>query len=180
MTPAEYYENVEKLSKDHVATPAPVVTSIYGRINIFQFNMVWLPFNNYDSEFKKAADVLKLKYRATHKFDDLKNDFFTTEPPEGCDLMISNPPFSIQNDIIRRSFELADAGKIKSFALLLPQSTIETRTRAAMWEAHESKLSMIVFVDRIKFKGKKTGFNKGCCWMCYNIPGLPKLSWIWR
>lgn len=29
----------------------------------------------------RGADELKLQYKATHIFDDLGNDFFTTEPP---------------------------------------------------------------------------------------------------
>jgi len=172
------YEEEKATSPDHVATPEPVVTKMYIKIDITKFTMAWFPFNNYDSEFKKRADALNIKYKATHKFDDLKNDFFTTEPPPGCDLMISNPPFSIQNAIIKRSFELADAGKIGSFALLLPLSTLETVTRADMYEAHEKDLSIIIFKKRVTFTGKKTGFNKGLCWVCYNIKGIPKLSWI--
>ncbi len=126
-------------SKDHVATPRYVVEQIYRFIDIARYRMCWFPFNNYDSQFKLKADELKLQYKATHIFDELNNDFFTTEPPLGCDLMISNPPFSIQNEIIRRSFELVDAGKLKSFALLLPLSTLETTRRAAMYEAHKEE-----------------------------------------
>lgn len=39
---------------------------------------------------------------------------------KNCDLLISNPPFSQQNDIIKRVFQLMDDGFIKSFCLLLP------------------------------------------------------------
>ncbi|MHC5456821.1 sugar-phosphate nucleotidyltransferase, partial [Listeria monocytogenes] len=84
------------------------------------FKSLWFPFNHYDSLFKLRADELNLKYKATHIFDDVGNDFFRTEPPLNCDLMISNPPFSEQNRIIERSFQLIDEQKIKSFALLLP------------------------------------------------------------
>lgn len=118
------YELNKLVDKDRIATPRWVVERIYDLIDIKSFKMCWFPFNHYDSEFKLKADELKLRYKATHKFDDLGNDFFTTEPPEDCDLMISNPPFSIQNKIIQRSFELIDEGKIQSFALLLPLSTL--------------------------------------------------------
>ena len=103
--------------------------------------MIWFPFNNYDSHFKLKADELNLKYKATHIFDDCGNDFFQTLPPKGCDLLISNPPFSQQNEIIKRTFELIDGGLIKSFCLLLPLSTLETPTRAEMYEKYiENKL----------------------------------------
>lgn len=105
--------------------------------------------------------------------------FFKTEPPEGCDLLISNPPFSNQNDIIRHTFELADSGKIKSFALLLPLSTLETEPRAKMYAEHEDKLSILIFGKRIKFKGCSNCFNKGCCWICYNVPALANKRFNW-
>ncbi len=172
------YEEEKISNKDHVATPRWVVEQIYELINIESFNMCWFPFNHYDSEFKLKADELKLKYKATHKFDDLGNDFFITEPPIGCDLMISNPPFSLQNEIIERSFRLIEENKIKAFALLLPLATLETPTRADIYEKYRDKLSIIIFKKRIKFKGCSASFNKGCCWVCYNIQNLRSLNWI--
>lgn len=173
------YELDKNSNKDHVATPRWVVENIYDLINIQEFNNIWFPFNNYDSHFKLKADELNLKYKATHIFDDLGNDFFTTIPPENCELLISNPPFSQQNEIIRRTFDLVDLGLIKSFCLLLPLSTLETPTRAEMYEKYVDKLSILIFKKRIKFIGKSTGFNKGCCWVCYNINSLKeKIIWI--
>lgn len=175
----EIYEETKKTDNDHVATPRWVVEDIYRLIHIENYKSIWFPFNNYDSEFKLKADELKLKYKATHKFDDLGNDFFKTDPPEECDLMISNPPFSIQNEIIKRSFELIESGHIKAFCLLLPLATLETPTRADMYEQHADKLNVIIFRKRIKFLGCKGSFNKGCCWVCYNIPQLKnKLMWL--
>lgn len=173
-----YEENIMK-DKNHVATPRYVVESIYDLIDIKSFKNIWFPFNNYDSEFKLKADELKLQYKATHIFDDLGNDFFKTLPPDNCDLLISNPPFNQQNEIIKRSFELIDKGLIKAFCLLLPLSTLETPTRAEMFEKYIDKLSIIIFKKRIKFLGKSQVFNKGCCWVCFNIPKIKeKITWI--
>ena len=122
---------------------------------------------------------MKLKYKATHIFDDLGNDFFQTEPPQKCELLISNPPFGLQNKIVERTFKLVEEHKVKSFALLLPLSTLETPTRGEMYEKHVDELSVIIFKKRIKFLGCTTGFNKACCWICYNIPNLKnKILWI--
>lgn len=173
------YEENCKIDKDHIATPKYIVESIFDLINIKSFRSIWFPFDNYDSLFKLKADELGLNYKATHKFDSEENDFFTTQPPEDCDLMISNPPFSLQNEIIERSFKLIDDQLIKSFALLLPLSTLETPFRAKLYEKYENKISIIIFKKRIKFLGCKTSFNKACCWICYNIPTLQnKLMWI--
>lgn len=174
-----FYEEDKIHNKDHVATPRWVVEDIYNLIRIEKFKNIWFPFNNYDSHFKLRADELNLKYKATHIFDDLGNDFFTTVPPKDCELLISNPPFSQQNEIIKRTFELVDQGLIKSFCLLLPLSTLETPTRAEMWEKYADKLSILIFKKRIKFLGCVTGFNKACCWVCYNIDSLKqKIIWI--
>jgi len=172
------YEFEKLASKHHVATPRWVVESIYNLVNITRFKNVWLPFNHYDSEFKLKADELKLLYKATHKFDDLGNDFFTTPPPCGCELLISNPPFNIQNEILQHSFDLIEKGKVEALALLLPLSTLETPTRAALWEKYSDKLSLIIFKKRIRFIGAKTSFNTACCWIIYGIPNLPKISWL--
>lgn len=174
------YEENCLVDKDHVATPRYVVEDIYNIIDIKSFKKCWFPFNHYDSHFKLKADELDLKYLVTHKFDDLGNEFFTTLPPVYTDLMISNPPFSIQNDIIKRSFWLVENGYIKSFALLLPLATLETTTRADIFSEHNEKLAIIIFKKRIKFIGHAQVFNKGCCWVCYNIKSLEnkRLSWI--
>lgn len=174
------YEFMKENDKDHVATPRYVVEDIYRLINVTSYKSIWFPFNNYDSEFKLKADELKLQYKATHIFDDLGNDFFKTEPPPECDLLISNPPFSLQNKIIEHTFKLVEEKKIRAFALLLPLATLETPTRAEMYEKHSDKLSIIVFKKRIKFLGHTQVFNKGCCWICYNIKALEnkRFSWI--
>ena len=156
-----------------------IVENIYKIIDINQFKSIWFPFNNYDSHFKLKADELNLKYKVTHIFDDLGNDFFKTEPPENCDLLISNPPFSKQNQIIKRTFDLIESKKIKSFCLLLPLSTLETPTRADMYEKYIDKLSILIFKKRIHFLNTSGSFNKGCCWICYNIPNLKRqLYWL--
>lgn len=178
-TNIELYEGEKILNKNHVATPRWVVENIYNIIHIENYNSIWFPFNHYDSEFKLKADEMKLKYKATHKFDDLGNDFFITKPPKDCDLMISNPPFDLQNEIIKRSFDLVEKGLIKSFALLLPLATLETPPRADIYEKHADKLSVIIFKKRIKFLGCKGSFNKACCWVCYNIEAIKnKLNWL--
>lgn len=174
------YEENKVNDKDHVATPRYVVEDIYNIIGVENYRAIWFPFNNYDSEFKLKADELKLQYKATHIFDDCGNDFFTTEPPKDCDLLISNPPFSKQNDIIKHTFDLIEQGKIKAFCLLLPLATLETPCRGDMYQKYADKLSILIFKKRIKFLGHSTSFNKGCCWVCYNIEALQKkrLGWI--
>ena len=90
----EIYEEDKKTNKNHVATPRWVVENIYNLIYIEKYKSIWFPFNHYDSEFKLKADELKLRYKATHIFNDLHEDFFTTEPPARLRLTYQQSTFS--------------------------------------------------------------------------------------
>ncbi|WP_338970819.1 hypothetical protein [Spiroplasma endosymbiont of Labia minor] len=165
----------EKLrDKDHVETPKWVVQDMYKRININKYKNIWLPFNHLESEFRQEALANKLHYDATHIFDDLQNDFFRINPPDNCDLIISNPPFSIQNKILERLFNLNIP-----FAMLLPLRSLETAPRGELFEKHRNKIQVLIFKKRIKFKGCTTSFNQGCIWLTYklNLPG-GDIQWI--
>lgn len=70
---------------------------------------VWLPFNDMESVW---VDVLKERGFEVVATD---GDFFATEPPDGVQCIISNPPFSIKREIMDRikSLDLR-------FVLILP------------------------------------------------------------
>lgn len=97
MSSIDIYEEEKRKDKDHIATPRWVVEEIYKIIDIEKYKSIWFPFNHYDSEFKLKADELKLKYKATHKFDDLGNDFFITDPPYNINVSNSQG-MTIKND----------------------------------------------------------------------------------
>ena len=173
------YEESKLYDKDHIATPKNIVLDIFNLINIKDYHCIWFPFDNYDSYFKLVADEMRLNYVATHKLDSNGNDFFFTNPPLNCDLLISNPPFSIQYDILERTFSLVDKGLIKSFVYLLPLSTLETSKRSLLYNKHIDKLKVVIFKNRIKFIGCDNCFNTACCLICYNISSIRNtISWI--
>ena len=70
---------------------------------------VWLPFNDRG----KAFDNILPKHG--HKVICTDTDFFKTDPPSGCNAVISNPPFSRKKEVIER---LNDFG-IK-YAIIIP------------------------------------------------------------
>lgn len=71
---------------------------------------VWLPFN--DAEWGVWDRVLTYK---GFKTVCTPGDFFETEPPEDCQAIISNPPFSVKKDVLERIKELD-----LRFVLILP------------------------------------------------------------
>ena len=70
---------------------------------------VWLPFNDRG----KAFDTVLRKHG--HKVVCTDGDFFTTDPPEGTQAVISNPPFSKKKDVLKRLDELG-----LKYALIVP------------------------------------------------------------
>jgi len=70
---------------------------------------VWLPFNDRG----KAFDIVLRKHG--HKVICTDGDFFETDPPEGTQAVISNPPFSKKKEVLKR----LDILNLK-YALLVP------------------------------------------------------------
>lgn len=70
---------------------------------------VWMPFNDTDSVFRNVLVEKGFDVVATD------GDFFTTNPPDGVQAIISNPPFSRKREIMDRIKALN-----LRFALILP------------------------------------------------------------
>lgn len=69
------------------------------------FKKVWCPFDTVNSEFVK---ILKREgYEVVHGHIQTGEDFFKYEKvPEGCEVIVSNPPFSKRDDIFERVYKL--------------------------------------------------------------------------
>ena len=98
-------------ASDEVFTPDYAVKPILKYIN--KSAIVWCPFDTKESEYVKLISKKGNKVIYSH-IDDGKN-FFEYEPNEHYDCIISNPPFSIKDEILQRLDELG-----KPYALLLP------------------------------------------------------------
>lgn len=107
-------------ASDEVYTPEIAVLPLLKYID--KSKTVWCPFDiggqsKYIEVFKKNG----IKTIASHI--DTGQNFFEYEPDEEYDYIISNPPFSIKDMILKRLDELN-----KPFAMLLPLPTF-TRTK---------------------------------------------------
>lgn len=69
-------------------------------------------------------------------------DFFTFEPKD-YDLIISNPPFSKKDAVIKRLYELG-----KPFAILLPIQSLQSKERFNYWR---QGLELLCFNERIGY-----------------------------
>lgn len=111
-------------ASDEVYTPAYAVKPIIKYIDRGNksFYTVWCPFDKEDSEFVKLIRAAGHKVIVSH-IDNGEN-FFEYEPKEYYDYIISNPPFSIKDDILKRLFELK-----KPYAMLLPLPVLQGQKR---------------------------------------------------
>lgn len=85
-----------------------------------------------------------------------------------CDIIITNPPYSLKDKFLERAFELG-----KPFAFLLPLTTLEGMKRNRMFQEHE--IQIIIPNRRINFEipsGKKSAWF-ATAWFCYKM-NLPK------
>ena len=72
-----------------------------------------------------------------------EQDFFKYEPDE-YDMIITNPPYSIKDEFLKRAFELK-----KPFMFLLPITTLEGISRGKMFS--ENKLQVLIPNKRFNF-----------------------------
>lgn len=82
-------------------------------------------------------------------------DFFTYEP-DNWDILVSNPPFSKKDEVLRRVCSFG-----KPFALLLPVNSIQGKAR---YKIFINEIQMLCFDARIDFHDKNNMQNtvKGC------------------
>ena len=129
-------------ASDEVYTPAYAVKPLLkylDRGNKPSYT-IWCPFDTEESEYVKQLRTAGHKVIATH-IDNGQN-FFTYEPEEFYDFIISNPPFSIKDAILKRLNELN-----KPFAILLPLPALQGQKRFP----YLKNCQALIFDKRINF-----------------------------
>ncbi len=88
-----------------------------------------------------------------------KKDFLKWKPDK-FDCIITNPPYSLKQQFLKRCYELG-----KPFALLLPLTTFETKKRQTLFKNYG--LEVIFLPNRVNFEtpsGKGTGSWFATAW----------------
>jgi hypothetical protein len=90
---------------------------------------IWCPFDTTESHFYKMLKQEGHQVLATHK--DVGVDFFENDIQ--CDYIISNPPYSLKNEVFERLFKLG-----KPFAMLVGVvGLFESQKRFEMFRDNE-------------------------------------------
>lgn len=155
-------------ASDEVYTPAYAVKPILKYLEMIDPNLtIWCPFDTEESEYVKLFRKAGYKVIASH-IDEDKN-FFYYEPEEEYDCIISNPPFSLKDDIIKRLWELD-----KPYAILLPIPALQGQKRFPYMKDCQA----LLFDKRINYfttperKEIQKGVSFGSFYLCRNF--LPK------
>ena len=129
-------------ASDEYYTPRDAVLPIIKYIdhgNKLQYT-IWCPFDTAESEYVKCIQEAGHKVIFSH-IDNGQN-FFEYEPDEHYDYIISNPPFSIKDDILKRLYELG-----KPYAILLPLPTLQGQKRFSYLKGKQA----LIFDKRVNF-----------------------------
>ena len=105
-------------------------------------------------------------------------DFFT-EPPDEYDLIVSNPPFSIAKEVMKKLLDYD-----KPFILIMPSSKINTsyfrnwKDKGIQIIIPRKRIHFIKLVDGKPVEGLKNACNFDCFYYCYKM-NLPKdIIWL--
>ena len=160
-------------ASDEVYTPAyavqPLIKYIkqYMKRNQKDSLIIWCPF---DMQFSKYVEILSeidnVTVIATH-IDNGENFFYYE--PDNYDVIISNPPFSCKDDVLKRLYELD-----KPYAMLLPIPTLQGQARFP----YMKNIQYLGFDARINYykdismTKTQDGVSFGSCYICRDF--LPK------
>lgn len=161
-------KNVGYLQSDRSKNGDERYTSSYAVKPLLEFipseKTIWCPFDKECSAFVNVFE--KSGYNVIYSHIDYGQDFFCYEPKK-WDIMISNPPFSKKDAVLRRAYELN-----KPFALLLPANSIQGKTRFRIFK---NDVQMLCFDQRIGFMDSDhmdkplEGTSFGSAYFCRNL-----------
>lgn len=120
--------------------------------------------SEYVKIFKQAG------FKVIYSHIDNGENFFYYEPEENYDVIISNPPFSQKDDVLKRLYELN-----KPYAMLLPIPSLQGQAR---FPYLKDDLQYLGFDKRINYYMNKDftqvqkGVSFGSCYLCKHF--LPK------
>ena len=122
-------------------------TPAYAVIPILQYlksgATIWCPFDTEESQYVKIFS--EKGFNVIHGHIQTGQDFFKVLVPD-CDYIISNPPYSLKGEVIKRLYEIG-----KPFAMLINfQGIFDSKERFKMFS--ENRVEMLWLSPRISYK----------------------------
>lgn len=128
--------------------------------------VVWCPFDKEDSEFVKQISAQG--HRVIYSHIDNGQDFFTYEPEEHWDCIVSNPPFTNKRGIFERALSFD-----KPVALIMSNTWLNDSAPKQLFM--DKDLQLLMFDKRMRFMNNGIVQDKitfSSSYFCYKF--LPK------
>ena len=125
---------------DEYFTPTYAVHPIIKRLK--PGATIWCPFDTADSAFVQVLS--NCGFRVTYGHIQTGQDFFLVDVPE-CDYIISNPPYSLKNQVLARLYAIG-----KPFAMLINfQGIFDSQERFRLFR--ENRVEMLWLSPRVNY-----------------------------
>lgn len=125
---------------DEYFTPSYAVYPIMKRLK--EGATVWCPFDKRESEYVRVLSGHGFSVIYGHI--QTGQDFFQSAIPE-CDYIVSNPPYSLKGEVIKRLYEIG-----KPFAMLVNfQWIFDSKERLRMFK--ENRVEMLWLSPRVNY-----------------------------
>lgn len=106
-------------------------------------SIIWCPFDTDNSNFVKLLTEKGFEVINTHLESGF--DFFDTPTPVNCDYIISNPPYSLKNEVLNELF----ARKIPFAMLLGVVGIFESKKRFYLFKCNDFEI--MYFDKRVSY-----------------------------
>ena len=160
--------NIGYLTANRTSAGDEVYTPFYAVEPLLEFlpkdKKIWCPFDEERSAFYQFLS--EKGYEVERSSLKEGQDFFRYEP-EHWDILVSNPPFSKKNDVLKRAFSFQ-----KPFALLLPVNSIQGKAR---YKIFNNEIQMLSFDGRVDYHTRQNmecttkGNHFGSAYFCRDL-----------
>lgn len=160
--------NIGYLTANRTSAGDEVYTPYYAVEPLMEFlpkeKTIWCPFDEEWSAFYQFLS--EQGYDVTRSSLKEGKDFFLFEPDK-WDILVSNPPFSKKNEVLKRAYSFE-----KPFALLLPVNSIQGKAR---YQIYHNEIQMLAFDARVDYHTRQNmqcttkGNHFGSAYFCRNL-----------
>lgn len=127
--------------KDNGITPSYAIKPLIPYIKDAGYHSVLCPFDTKESNYVKV--LTEAGFKVAHRHISEGKDFFKLAKVN-ADIIISNPPYSLKDEVLRKLCKLN-----KPFAMLLPLTTLQSTVHTPMLRFYD--IELMVFDRRVCF-----------------------------
>lgn len=158
----------QKSETDEWFTPPTAIEPLMPYIK--KYKTIWCPFDRYDDEIQSMYVKVLRKHGHDVIFShiDYGQDFFRYLPDRRFDAIISNPPYSLRNDVFKRLYEIN-----KPFGMLMNYAGLfDNRYRFNLFK--EKGVQLFVLNGRTNFikRGRSVQANSPLFQAIYICRGI--------